>query len=65
MRISFLDMNDNIKWQMRVIEPYVSTIIQETYSQEQMNQLAMLNVAIGFKEYIPEIGSLGSNPASY
>ena len=50
---------------MRVIEPYVSTIIQETYSQEQMNQLAMLNVAIGFKEYIPEIGSLGSNPASY
>jgi len=25
----------------------------------------MLNVAIGFKEYIPEIGSLGSNPASY
>lgn len=65
MRISFLDLEDNIRWQMRVVEPYVSTIIQETYSQEQMNQLAMLNVAIGFKEYIPEVGSLGSNPASY
>ncbi len=36
---------------MKLIEPYPVTIIQEAYSAEMMNQLAMLNISIGFKEY--------------
>ena len=56
MNLLFYDLNDNVKWNLRIIEPYISTIIQESYSQEMMNQMAMLNVAIAFKEYIPEIG---------
>ena len=51
VQILFLDLEDNIKWGMKLIEPYPVTIIQEAYSAEMMNQLAMLNISIGFKEY--------------
>ena len=49
--IYFLDLNDNIKWYMQLIEPYPTMIIQEAFSADMMNQQAMLNVSIGFKEY--------------
>ena len=52
--ISFFDLQDKIRWQMSLIEPYISTIIQENYSEERLNEVATLNVAIAFKEYITE-----------
>ena len=52
--ISFFDLKDQIRWQMSLIEPYISTIIQENYSEERLNEFAVLNVAIAFKEYITE-----------
>ena len=58
--IRFLDMNDQIKFSMFLIEPYVSTIIQDTYSEERLNELAILNVAIAFKEYVIDIPQSGA-----
>lgn len=58
--IRFLDMNDQIKFSMFLIEPYVSTIIQDTYSEERLNELAILNVAIAFKEYVIDIPPSGA-----
>jgi microsomal dipeptidase-like Zn-dependent dipeptidase len=50
--IRFLDLQDKTKFEMAVLEPYVSTIIQDTYSEERLNEFAILNVAIAFKEYV-------------
>ena len=50
--LDFLDMNENRKWRLELIEPYPTSIIQESYSADQLNQVASLNVTIGFKEYI-------------
>ena len=50
--ISFFNLNDEIQWQMSLIEPYISTIVQETYNEERLNELATLTVAVAFKEYI-------------
>ena len=58
--IRFLDLNDNVKFSMFLIEPYISTIIQDTYSEERLNELAILNVAIAFKEYVIDIPPAGS-----
>ena len=52
--IRFLDLQDKIKFDMSLLEPYVSTIIQDTYSEERLNEFAILNVAIAFKEYVIE-----------
>ena len=58
--IRFLDMNDQVRFSMFLIEPYVSTIIQDTYSEERLNELAILNVAIAFKEYVIDIPPSGT-----
>ena len=50
--ISFFNLNDEIQWQMSLIEPYISTIVQETYNEERLNELATITVAVAFKEYI-------------
>tara|TARA_R100000315_G_C5234364_1_gene145682 strand:- start:2363 stop:2944 length:582 start_codon:yes stop_codon:yes gene_type:complete len=49
--IRFFNLQDEIQWEMSLIEPYISTIIQETYNEERLNELATLTVAIAFKEY--------------
>ena len=50
--ISFFNLQDEIQWQLSLIEPYISTVIQETYNEERLNELATLTVAVAFKEYI-------------
>ena len=52
VNIRFLDLQDKLKFEMAILEPYVSTIIQDTYSEERLNEFAILNVAIAFKEYV-------------
>ena len=49
--IRFFNLQDEIQWEMSLIEPYISTIIQETYNEERLNELATLTVAVAFKEY--------------
>jgi hypothetical protein len=51
VNLDFMDMNENRKWRLELIEPYPTSIIQESYSADQINQVATLNVTIGFKEY--------------
>ena len=52
VNLDFMDMNENRKWRLELVEPYPTSIIQESYSADQINQVATMNVTIGFKEYI-------------
>ena len=50
--VRFLDKQDQVRWSLNLVEPYLSMIVQDQYGAESVNEFATMTVSIAFKEYV-------------